>query len=511
MKPFNRVKEINGTEYLYEITPYYDHATKKIRQRSKYLGKNVDGKPVRIRSRLPTRTYSYGEFIPLLHIIREFRIEEILSQYIPEKDVRAILTLAQNRVVRPVALYHLASWYEGTILSKLYGEVHLSSQSLSNLLGRIGESDLPAEFSREIIGDVSTSSTLIYDITSLSSYSKLIKLLEYGYNRDGMHLPQVNLSLIIDKDLGIPVMYDLYPGSIVDVSTLKNTIKKINALGVEQFILVMDRGFFSTPNLEELISNNLSFVIPAPLTVKAVRQLISDIHRKIEDPNLIKTYNGENLFVMPVTLNIVDMNFKGYAYYSSKKEQTEKELFFRKLYAGVEKLRKIRLKRWMDPKGIIAETVGRFSPYIKWKVMNERFEVAVRKKAVAQRINRMGKFILLYNEYLDWEECLSTYRGKDIVEKGFDILKNDIELVPSNVQKESTLKGLLFICFLALMMRMRLMKIMRENRLIEMYNVEGMFLELEKIKKVELSNGEFITSELTKKQKEIFGMIGLCA
>jgi len=45
-------------------------------------------------------------------------------------------------------------------------------------------------------------------------------LLEYGYNRDGDSLPQINLSLILDKDKGIPVMYDLFPGSISDVSTL---------------------------------------------------------------------------------------------------------------------------------------------------------------------------------------------------------------------------------------------------------------------------------------------------
>jgi transposase len=30
-------------------------------------------------------------------------------------------------------------------------------------------------------------------------------------------------------------MYDVYPGSIVDVSTLKNTIKKISAQGVRDY------------------------------------------------------------------------------------------------------------------------------------------------------------------------------------------------------------------------------------------------------------------------------------
>ncbi len=80
--------------------------------------------------------------------------------------------------------------------------------------------------------------------------------------------------------------------------------------------------------------------------------------------------------------------------------------------------------------------------YIKWNVKGDIFEVSIRKKAVAQRVNRMGKFILIYKGNFDWEDCLSTYRGKDIVEKGFDILKNDLDTLPLNVQKDTTLRGL---------------------------------------------------------------------
>jgi hypothetical protein len=33
MKSFTRIKVINGQEYLYEITPYYDKEKKQIRQK----------------------------------------------------------------------------------------------------------------------------------------------------------------------------------------------------------------------------------------------------------------------------------------------------------------------------------------------------------------------------------------------------------------------------------------------------------------------------------------------
>ena len=48
MKPTRRIKVKNGIEYWYEETPYYDKEKKQIRHRSKYLGRNVDGQPVRM-------------------------------------------------------------------------------------------------------------------------------------------------------------------------------------------------------------------------------------------------------------------------------------------------------------------------------------------------------------------------------------------------------------------------------------------------------------------------------
>ncbi len=281
MKSFTRIKVINGQEYLYEITPYYDKEKKQIRQKSKYLGKNLNGVPVKVRSKdqIPKKVLSHGEFIPFRKIVEDLNLEHILSEALPANEIWPVLSLAMNYVVRPRALTHIQSWYEGTILTEDHPDLPLSSQSLSRLLSRIGESTANLDFSKALIQRTSTSRTLIYDITSMSSYSQNINLLEYGYNRDGFDLPQVNLSLIVDKELGIPLMYDVYPGSIVDVSTLKNTIKKINAQGVEDYTLIMDRGFFSTANIEELVSSNLSFIIPPASTLKSVKESISPTSR----------------------------------------------------------------------------------------------------------------------------------------------------------------------------------------------------------------------------------------
>ncbi|RZN15113.1 MAG: hypothetical protein EF812_03475 [Methanosarcinales archaeon] len=74
--------------------------------------------------------------------------------------------------------------------------------------------------------------------------------------------------------------------------------------------------------------------------------------------------------------------------------------------------------------------------------------MSLKKNAVSQRVNKMGKFILLCKGDFNWQECLSLYRSKDVVEKGFYVLKNNPDVTPAYVKKDS-----MFMCFLSLILR----------------------------------------------------------
>lgn len=62
------------------------------------------------------------------------------------------------------------------------------------------------------------------DSTSLSSYGKLIDLLEQRYDQDGKNLSQINLGIVIRIPDGIPISYHIYPGSNVGVCILSTII-----------------------------------------------------------------------------------------------------------------------------------------------------------------------------------------------------------------------------------------------------------------------------------------------
>ena len=524
MKSTKRIKVKNGIEYWYEETPYYDKEKKQIRHKSKYLGRNVNGQPVKMRSAadevkeiIKTKSLSikssfdYGSIFVLQSIMAELKIDRYLENLLPSSEVSMIRVLAFNRIIRPMAMKNVDSWYKGTVLAFDSPQIKFSGQRLSELLYRLGESNIPDRFMSQLIEETGTKNTLIYDITSLSSYSQLINLLEYGYNRDGESLPQINMSLILDKDKGIPVMYDIFPGSISDVSTLSGTLKKIKAHGIENYVAIMDRGFFSLSNLQELMRDNISFIMAAKLQLNDLKQLMTEAQKDIDDVKYLHKFNKDPIFAKPITYNIDSIEVHGYVYYDPKLEQTEKQTLLNRLYDIREELLKVRLNKNSNPYTVFKEKAHGFGNFFDWHVIDNHFDVAIKQNAVAQRINKMGKYIMFYSGDFDWMKCLSMYRERDEIEKSFKALKNEIDILPLNTHSEKTTRGFIFIAFLSLIIRTRLMNMMREANILDKYSVELLLLQLEKLRKITLADGQIFVTEMTKKQREIIQALKLCA
>ena len=108
--------------------------------------------------------------------------------------------------------------------------------------------------------------------------------------------PQINLSIVAHKDLGIHVMYDIYPGSIVDVTTLHNTIERMRAIGIDEITLILDPGFFSSTNLNDLMEMDYDFIIGASLSSKSVKSSVLKVCRYIKRGRYLHKFNGKILF-----------------------------------------------------------------------------------------------------------------------------------------------------------------------------------------------------------------------
>jgi transposase len=502
MKSFQRTKIIHGKPYLYRITPYYDRESKQIRQRSEYIGPLKDGKLVEKTA----ITYTYGDLLPVMKAVRDLKLPEILKKVIGD-HADTVMIMAVNRVIRPEAMDIMEEWYEDSYISTLYG-VEMSSATLSRVLGTIGTMNPNNSFLKEIIKVTGRSGALYYDLTSYSSQSRNMEFLEYGYSRSDPDLPQVNVSLVESSESGIPIFYDIYPGSVVDITTVRNTVETLKSAGLRDITFIMDRGMFSSSNIEYLISSGMEFIMPASYTMKEVRSLALLSRKTIEKGgNMIRTF-GEILFAQKKAFRMGNLEINAWVYYDPDRDRRERLAFYSALQDRVEKVLSRSVRKWERPRDVCEEIMGPYMNFISWKY-DGSFHVKVRDNAVSQRINRCGIIVITFTGDHDAQYILSEYRKRDSVEKLFLSSKTFAGGEPLRVHSMDALRGHMFVNLIALAIRSRVLADMRSSGLLKKYSVEKMFLELHKLRKVILHDGKEITTEITRKQKEILGTFGI--
>ncbi|MEM3860673.1 MAG: hypothetical protein QW478_14970 [Candidatus Micrarchaeaceae archaeon] len=106
---------------------------------------------------------------------------------------------------------------------------------------------------------------------------------------------------------------------------------------------------------------------------------------------------------------------------------------------------------------------------------------------------------------------LSEYRKRDSVEKLFLLSKNYSGGEPLRIHNMETLNGHLFVNLITMAIRTMIINDMRSSRLLKKYSMEKMFLELHKLRKVVPQYGKEITTEITRKQREILECIAIKA
>ena len=138
-------------------------------------------------------------------------------------------------------------------------------------------------------------------------------------------------------------------------------------------------------------------------------------------------------------------------------------------------------------------------------------KISYNTEAVSQYINRYAGFqALLTNSIKNPVESLQIYRDKDVVEKCFDDLKNQLDMKRLRMHSSETVDGRLFVQFIALIYMSALRREMRKAGLLKQYTVRELLQEMETLTKVKYS-GKYghILTEMTKSQREILQRLNI--
>jgi transposase len=439
-----------------------------------------------------------GSGLLLDRLADSLSLTRILREAFPE-DWNKILTCAYYLINEGKALSHVETW--SAHHSHPYGET-LPSQRVSELLQAV-TAEKQLAFFKHWVKTRAESEYVAMDITSVSSYGKQNEYVHYGYNRDGESLPQINLCLLLGEESGIPIYYESLNGSIKDVSTLENVLKVMGWLNANRLHAVMDRGFYSERNIDNLYDKHIRFTVGVPFTTKWTRELVSKVRDSIEGFDHYHRLGGYTFFADTDTTTWKGHRCYRHVYYDSKKASAEYTDF----------LEKIELWRAeLEENKPVEENRQNYDRYFDVKeTLKHGRRVMVRNEAVqAFKQKTAGFFVLISNDIKDPVGALKIYRDKDAVEKGFDNLKNTLDMNRLRIHSAGAMRGRLFIQFIAQILMAAIRNVMVSSKLDEKYTLPELVNELKSIHSVRLDgHRKPIFTKSSKPQNDIFAAFGI--
>ena len=496
--------EKNNQVYLYESRSYWDKEKKTPRTKMVYLGKED---PVTKEIAPPGKKWTpkasrdYGNIFLLEKISSKIGLTEILKTAFPN-DWRSILACVFFEVSEGKPLYLCSTWLESTYTDLLDA---LPSQRISELLKAVGE-DLRArlEFSRLWMRKRRDDKFIVFDITSISSYSKLIESVEWGYNRDRENLPQINLGIVFGQPSLLPIFYSLYQGSIRDVSTLRNILEFLGEFTLRNVTFILDKGFYSRKNIIDMKRRGLHFIIPLPFTVHEAENLIETHRNEILDVSKALRVNKRILYCVKDTITVDRYSFNAYIYFDKARRLEGEERLLERIMEAEEKVEKQRLGDKEAVQEYIVRHAAELKKFFGIRKVKVAFVLERDKEAIEDEIKQMGYLVVLSTRTMKQQEIILLYRNKDCVEKCFDTMKNELSTNRLRVHSRESMEGRLFISFLGLILSSWIHKTMREKDLSKKYTIGEVIYEMKKLKIIELQNRRQILTETSKTQKELF-------
>jgi len=477
-------KMANGTQYVYESKSYWDKEKKAPRTKQTYIGKldPATGKLIRKRIQpddgevFKPDVRTIGPTLLLGNAAESTGLSATLRRIFPGQWEN-ILSLAYYICHSGNALSHCESWARD---HKIPGLLEFSSQNISRLLGTINPDDRQ-KFLAAWSGRFSEKEMLCYDITSISSYSKAMDFVRYGYNRDHESLPQINLAMLYGQTSRLPVYYRHLPGSISDVSTLKKTISLLDYTGVARLCLVMDMGFYSQSNIDALYRHGYKFLMGAPNNRKWIEDIIDEQWNDLNSAEHFQTIGSTNLYAATYLRNWNGHRSYVHVFYNENRKAQANDEFMSELLNY-----RSRRAEGLPEK----DRIDFYERFLQVKETPKRgILIGYDEAAVTQyRARHTGVFVLISNFEKDTAAALECYRNKDVVEKSFDDLKAEADCKRLRMHSDKVAENKLFLCFLALILRSHLTNCIRECSELVQLGIPRILQEMNTLREVKVEH-----------------------
>ena len=173
---------------------------------------------------------------------------------------------------------HAETWYEGSYARMLYPQANVTGQKISEMLGFIGNEWSYRGFFREyakLLKRKNEGEDILIDSTGLPN--SIHFPLTAVSNHNGKISNEVRLIYAVQQGTNLPLYFRYRPDNIVDVSTLCTTINEIKAYNINVKYAILDAGYLSEDNINELYDGGISFVSRVKGNSRIYKNAVKDI------------------------------------------------------------------------------------------------------------------------------------------------------------------------------------------------------------------------------------------
>ena len=318
-------------------------------------------------------------------------------------------------------------------------------------------------------------SVVFYDLTTIRAAGHSVQdgdVRHFGMSKEGVVARQFMLGVVQTAD-GMPIYHEVFDGNTSEAPTLLPTVRKLLARypHIRRLVMVADRGLLSVDNLADLSAISLpdgqplEFILAVPgRRYGEFAELLQPLHAAAapEGETVGETsWEGLRLVVAHNPQRAQEQTDKRTARIAALEARASE--LANKL-DGQDAGQKKRGRKLSDSgaKARFFHEVAEahLSKIIKVDLKSDLFTYDIDAKALARAQMTDGKLLLVTNVAdLEPAEIVQRYKSLADIERGFRVLKSEIEIAPVYHRLPERIRAHASICFMALI----LYRVMRQR------------------------------------------------
>jgi transposase len=391
----------------------------------------------------------------------------------------ALRVMVFNRLCDPESKLGVLRWLETVSLPGVDTGVmthqHLLRSMDALMTHQDAVDDVVARLLRPLIDQ--DLSLVFYDLTTirasgLSEQDDDVR--KYGMAKEGVIARQFMLGVVQTAE-GLPIYHEVFDGNQAESPTLLPTLKTVLArfAQIKRLIVVADRGLLSLDNMDELAKvrlpsgQALEFILAVPgRRYGEFVDILGDFQKRAgaADQGIIEEtrWNGLRLVVAHNPEQAREQT-------QLRRERLDQLQAKAAQWAGKldgQDAGEVRRGRKLSDSGAKARLYhevceAHLARIIKVDLKTDLFSYTIDQAAQSQAEMMDGKLLLVTNvQVLQPAEVVSRYKALADIERGFRVLKSEIEIAPVYHRLPQRIRAHAMLCFVALIvyrvMRQRL-------------------------------------------------------